>query len=124
MANEIEESLTEMNNCMTLIMPDTFNFFSSELTAVREKTTEVSSECPQDTDVCDEQPCCSKDLNKEGEMIAEETKAKEENEDSSGESDMEEGVDKDMFIRSSGLMFHTYRLNLNVSAGQLAFGCL
>lgn len=113
MASEIEDSLTEMNNCMTLIMPDTFNFFSQELTAVSETSTEVSL---QDTDVCDEQPCCSKDLNKEGGRMAGATKGDEEEEDSSAESDTEEGVDKDVFIRSSGLMSHTYRLDLKVSS--------
>lgn len=118
MASEIEDSLTEMNNCMTLIMPDTFNFFSQELTAVSETSTEVSL---QDTDVCDEQPCCSKDLNKEGGRMAGATKGDEEEEDSSAESDTEEGVDKDVFIRSSGLMSHTYRLDLKVSSGWLTF---
>lgn len=118
MANEIDESLTEMNNCMTLILPDSLNFFSSELTAVREKTTEVSSERHQDTEVCDEKPCCSKDLNKGGGRIAGATNAEDEIEDSSREGDMEEGLDKDMFIRSSGLMSHTYRLDLNLSSGK------
>ncbi|XP_027010548.2 UV-stimulated scaffold protein A [Tachysurus fulvidraco] len=116
MANEIEESLTEMNNCMTLILPDSLNFFSSELTAVREKTTEVSSERHQDTEVCDEKPCCSKDLNKGGGRIAGATNAEDEIEDSSGEGDMEEAAYKDVFIRSSGLMSHTYRLDLNLSS--------
>ncbi|MCJ8733852.1 hypothetical protein PDJAM_G00228580 [Pangasius djambal] len=116
MAPEIEESLTEINNCMMLIMPDSFSFFSSELTAVSEKTTDVRTERHQDTDVWDEKPCCSKDLSKESGRVAEVSKGEEEKEDSSGESDMEEGVDEDVFIRSSGLMSRTYRLDLNVSS--------
>ncbi|KAM9469996.1 UV-stimulated scaffold protein A isoform 1-T3 [Clarias gariepinus] len=112
---EIEESLTEMNNCLSLIMPDSFNFFSTE------KTTEVSSEQNKDTDVYDEKPCCSKDL-KEGGRTAETTEGEEgeeeneEKEETSGESDMEEAVQEDVFIRSSGLMSHSYQLDLSVSS--------
>ncbi|KAI5624773.1 UV-stimulated scaffold protein A [Silurus asotus] len=113
MASEIEESLTEMNNCMTLIMPDTFNFFS---TSLNEKTSKGSSDCQKSTDVWDEKPCCSKDLNKEDEKMAETSQREEEKEDNNGDSDTEEGVDEDVFIRSSGLMSHTYRLDLSVSS--------
>lgn len=116
MASEIEESLTEMNNCMTLIIPDSLNFFIGS-----DKTTEVSTERHRDPDAWDEQPCCSKDLNKEAGRMAEATKSEEEKEDSCGESDMEDGMDEDVFIRSSGLMSHTYRLDLNVSSGWLTF---
>ncbi|XP_060783442.1 UV-stimulated scaffold protein A isoform X2 [Neoarius graeffei] len=111
MASEIEECLTEMNNCMTLIMPDSVNFF-----IVNDKTAEVSTEHRQEPDAWDEQPCCSKDLNKEAGRMAEGNKSEEEKEDSSGESDVEEGVDEDAFIRSSGLMSHTYHLDLNMSS--------
>ncbi|TSL89828.1 UV-stimulated scaffold protein A [Bagarius yarrelli] len=118
MAAEMEESLTEMNNCINLVMPDSFNFFSTELTAVREKSSELSSENHQDNDAGDDQPCCSKDLNKTGGRIAEESEENNEEEkvDLGDESDTEEGVDEDMFIRSSGLMSHTYQLDLNVSS--------
>lgn len=115
MASEIEESLTEMNNCMALILPDSLNFFSEELTAACKKPIEVSTERHQNMDAWGEQPCCSKDLTKDDERVA--TKADKENEDSSAESDMEGGVEENMFIRSSGLMSHTYRLDLNVSSG-------
>lgn len=103
-------------------MPDSFNFFSTE------KTTEVSSEQNKDTDVYDEKPCCSKDL-KEGGRTAETTEEEEgeeeneEKEETSGESDMEEAVQEDVFIRSSGLMSHSYQLDLSVSSGWLTF-CL
>lgn len=121
MASEIEESLTEMNNCMTLILPDSLHFFNEELTAVSEKTPEVSTECQKAMEAGDEQPCCSKDLNKDWGRMAEASKGDQEKEDSNGESDIEEGVDEDMFIRSTGLMSHTYQLDLNVSSGWLTF---
>lgn len=123
MASGIEESLTEMNNCMTLILPDSLNFFSEELTAISLKTTEVNTKRHQDTEVWDEQPCCSKVLNKEGGRMAGASKGDEEKEVSGGESEMEESVDEDLFIRSTGLMSHTYQLDLNVSSGWLTF-CL
>lgn len=119
MASAIEESLTEMNSCLTLILPDSLHFFNEELPAVSEKSTERH----QDSDVLDEKPCCSKDLNEEDGRMVTVTKGHKEKEASSGESDMEEGVDEDVFIRSSGLMSHTYRLDLNVSSGWLTF-CL
>lgn len=117
MASDIEESLTEMNNCMTLIMSDSLTFFSEELMAVSEKSTDVSTE--HHTEVRDEQPCCSKDLNKQGRRIAEAGTA-DEMEESSGESEMDASVDEDVFIRSTGLMSHTYKLDLNVSSGGLS----
>lgn len=124
MASEIEESLTEMNNGMTLILPDSLNLFSEELTAVSEKSTEVRTEHHQDTGVWDELPCCSKDLNKQGGRIAEASKGDEEKEESSAESEMEESADQDVFIRSTGLMSHTYKLDLNVSSGTVDFPSL
>ncbi|KAL7863747.1 hypothetical protein SRHO_G00127310 [Serrasalmus rhombeus] len=116
MYSEIEESLTEINNCMTLLMPDNFSLFSTEPNVPSSRATSACAEPDRDMGVWDEQPCCSKDLSDGGDgRMAEDSKNDEEKEEPGEEADMEEGPDGDMFIRSTGLMSHTYRLDLNVS---------
>ncbi|XP_066505732.1 UV-stimulated scaffold protein A isoform X2 [Hoplias malabaricus] len=115
LSSEIEESLTEINNCMRLLMPDTFSLFSTEPTVVTEEATCSTSEPDQKPRVWEEQPCCSKYLSSgsDGKMT-EETRCEEEKEESSEEVDTEEGPDEDTFIRSTGLMSRAYQLDLNV----------
>ncbi|KAI4887891.1 hypothetical protein NFI96_012470 [Prochilodus magdalenae] len=116
MSSEMEESLTEMNNCMVLLMPDSFSLFSTEPTIVSDTATSARAKPDHDLGVWDEQPCCSKDLKQGGDgRMAEDTKKEEEKQRPSEESDTEESLNEDMFIRSTGLMSHTYRLDLNVS---------
>lgn len=111
MTADIEESLTEINSCMTLIMPDHFHLFS-DTNATGGKTISSSTEPQQDED---EEPCCSKDLNvKHGGMV-EGSKGDEQKEESSDESETEGDGNEDAFIRSTGLISHKYQLDLNIS---------
>lgn len=115
MWSEIEESLTEINNCMTLLMPDSFSLFSPELSVDRAASSCVDPD--RDSSDTDEQPCCSKDLSNEGDGRMEEVKNEEMKEVPS--ESVEDHVKADMFIRSTGLMSHNYRLDLDVSLGWL-----
>lgn len=145
---DIEATLTEMESCMRLLLPE----FS--LTDIR-----TANEHPLD----DEQPCCSKDLrddskeektqdikestvkerkgdegmaeehgsndeeveddrdgNKREDKKAEMDVARGQKEDEEEESSEEEGIepaDEDLFIRNSGLISHSYSLDLNLSPG-------
>lgn len=120
MSGEMEESLTEINNCLMLLMPDSFSLFSADPTA-----SSVEADRDQDAGVRDDQPCCSKDLNTEGEeQNADDTKSEEEEEEDGEEADLEEPADEDMFIRSTGLMSHRYQLDLDVSVGWSGFWSL
>lgn len=107
MTSGIEETLTEMNNCIRLLATDDFNLFDEDSAASISTTAEDQSD----------QPCCSKDLSNEhnGKMMEKKTD-KEQTDESSDESDMEEVPDEDAFLRSTGLMSYRYQLELDVSA--------
>ncbi|CAJ1057980.1 UV-stimulated scaffold protein A [Xyrichtys novacula] len=134
---EIEAILMEMESCMKLLIP------GFELPGIQTSSSSRSPPNPQQASgspSLDEQPCCSRDLKddwKEGEMkekqkerrIQEDTdmvgekKGKEEkksegseDEEESGEEN-EEPLDEDCFIRDSGLISHSYSLDLNISQG-------
>lgn len=115
---EMEECLTEINNCMTLIMPDHFNLFSAESTSWSEPSR---SPIPQ-RNVSEEEPCCSTDQRDTGSDPAGGggggARTEEQDEESDDGDTEEGGVDADMFIRNTGLMSRTYRLDLNISTGE------
>uniref|UniRef100_A0A3Q3KHE6 UV-stimulated scaffold protein A n=1 Tax=Monopterus albus TaxID=43700 RepID=A0A3Q3KHE6_MONAL len=106
---EIEATLTEMESCMRLLLPDcglidtqTFNSSPSN--------SRPTSECPSDG----EQPCCSKDG--EDDRIKRKKQDKEElGEEKTKEEDGPFG--ENVFIRNSGLISHSYSLDLNLSPG-------
>ncbi|KAA0709119.1 UV-stimulated scaffold protein A [Triplophysa tibetana] len=103
----IEETLTEMNNCIKLLVTDDLNLFSEE------PSTFPSSSGSEDTS---EQPCCSKDLSHEqSKEITQEKSEKEEKDECSDDSDMEEVPEENVFLRSTGLMSHKYQLELSVA---------
>lgn len=105
----IEETLTEMNNCIKLLVTDDLNLFNEE------PSTVTSSSRPEDTS---EQPCCSKDLSHEQSRETTQKKSEKEDKDQcSDDSDMEKGPDEDAFLRSTGLMSHKYQLELSVATG-------
>ncbi|RXN23811.1 UV-stimulated scaffold A [Labeo rohita] len=107
MTSEIEETLTEMNNCIKLLATDDLNLFNEE-----ESVAKTSVEAENISD----QPCCSKDLNNEQNGKMTEKKNDEGKTDkSSDESDTEEVPDEDAFLRSTGLMSYRYQLELSVS---------
>uniref|UniRef100_A0A3B4ATS1 UV-stimulated scaffold protein A n=1 Tax=Periophthalmus magnuspinnatus TaxID=409849 RepID=A0A3B4ATS1_9GOBI len=134
---EIEATLTEMESCMKLLFPE------FELTNVKEDVPRSSSPNLQLANISDPQPCCSKDLvnGPNQEELVEKQATNEEhnrelgkelqNPDNTGknEDDDEDEDDEDQesseedqppnedFIRSSGLISHSYSLDLNLSSG-------
>lgn len=109
MTTGIEETLTEMNNCIKLLAPDDLNLFNEE--------AEVANICTGDEDKSD-QPCCSKDLsNEQNGKMSEKRNDEGQTDESSDESDTGEVPDVNVFLRSTGLMSYKYQLELNVSTG-------
>lgn len=126
---EIEATLTEMESCMKLLLPD------FDLSEIQNDVSGSSSSNSQPATKDEEKPCCSKDLtigrkeqgdgSEEGNIenpknteTEKETKTEndkcQEEEDS---SDEDEHPDEDLFIRNSGLISHAYSLDLNLSPG-------
>lgn len=109
MTTGIEETLTEMNNCIRLLATDDLNLFDEDSAVTNISTTAVDQS---------DQPCCSKDLsNEQNEKMTEKKTDEEQTDGSSDESDMEEVPDEDAFLRSTGLMSYRYQLELDVSSG-------
>ncbi|XP_018549908.1 LOW QUALITY PROTEIN: UV-stimulated scaffold protein A [Lates calcarifer] len=138
---EIEATLTEMESCMNLLFPE-FSLIDIQPVNGCSSNSQPTNGCPSD----DEQPCCSKDVrdNRKGEESREEKRTGEvgeedkgmqetrkdqgegkeeeeeedmEEEEGSSEDKEEERFDGDMFIRNSGLISHSYSLDLNISPG-------
>uniref|UniRef100_A0A672TFP4 UV-stimulated scaffold protein A n=1 Tax=Sinocyclocheilus grahami TaxID=75366 RepID=A0A672TFP4_SINGR len=103
----IEETLTEMNNCIKLLATDDLNLFNEEAAVAK---TSAGAENISD------QPCCSKYLsNEQNGKMTEKTNDEGQPDKCSDESDTEEVPDEDAFLRSTGLMSYRYQLELNVS---------
>lgn len=144
MSREIQDTLTEMENCFRLLMPDPFDFTvnDAELEPVIEKTAnegEPASISMQLADcqpsslrhIDDEQPCCSKDLSsilpclkadKNGDMNEELETSDRRGADGEGCSEVELAAatgddDYETFVRSHGLGSHKYTLDLEISTG-------
>uniref|UniRef100_A0A3Q3GF57 UV-stimulated scaffold protein A n=1 Tax=Labrus bergylta TaxID=56723 RepID=A0A3Q3GF57_9LABR len=99
---EIEATLTEMESCMRLLLPE------FDLAGIQGANSPQKS---QPANECEEEPCCSKDLKddrRDGAMKEMEEK---------DEEDEQESLDGDSFIRNSGLISHSYSLDLNLSTG-------
>ncbi|KAM9856778.1 UV-stimulated scaffold protein A [Aulostomus maculatus] len=121
---EIEVALTEMESCMRLLLPE------FDLTCVQTNSSSPPNTHPASVSASDEeQPCCSKDLTDEGRggktresegAEKEERKDKKEGEMEDGQSegpdDDDEPLGEDL-IRNSGLISHSYSLDLNLSPG-------
>uniref|UniRef100_A0A8C8VG96 UV-stimulated scaffold protein A n=1 Tax=Pelusios castaneus TaxID=367368 RepID=A0A8C8VG96_9SAUR len=144
MSQEIQDTLTEMENCFRLLMPDPFDFRvnDAELEPVTERTAnedKPTSSLSMQMANCqpsllehmdDEQPCCSKDLlfvspsliadrNRD---LNEELGLPEQKGVDSGEYSEAEITaaaisddDSEIFVRNHGLGSHKYTLNLDVS---------
>lgn len=109
MTTGIEETLTEMNNCIKLLATDDLNLFNEE--------AEVANSSTGAEDKSD-QPCCSKDLsNEQNGKMTEKRSDEGQTDESSDESDTGEGPEENVFLRSAGLMSYKYQLELNVSTG-------
>ncbi|XP_019408590.1 PREDICTED: UV-stimulated scaffold protein A isoform X2 [Crocodylus porosus] len=142
MSKEIQDTLTEMENCFRLLMPDPFDFTvnDAELEPVIEKTAneeEPASISMQLADcqpsslrhIDDEQPCCSKDLpsilpclkaDKNGDLNEELERSDRGAANGDGCSEVELAAttgddDYETFVRSHGLGSHKYTLDLEIS---------
>ncbi|XP_028657426.2 UV-stimulated scaffold protein A isoform X2 [Erpetoichthys calabaricus] len=137
MASEIQECLTEIDNCFKLLLSDpadfTFDDFipSSYKQNHFEKSTStqlISNNQLVTPDIDDEVPCCSKDLLPMS-MLSEDRKvsestvkhmANQQTKDSSDdESDIEQnsGHDNETFLRNNGIISYKYSLDLDISSG-------
>ncbi|NXL87287.1 UVSSA protein, partial [Alectura lathami] len=137
MSQEVAETLTEMENCFRLLMPDPFDF------TVNDTELEASKQMAADEDgpasslsssyvgcVDDEQPCCSKDIlpvpqclrtDKNEELDHEQEKTEQKEVDGGTGLETESGVpalsddDYETFVRNHGLISHKYTLDLEIS---------
>ncbi|KAK5865303.1 hypothetical protein PBY51_016478 [Eleginops maclovinus] len=128
---EIQATLTEMESCMSLLIPG-FHLTDSQTT----NSSHPNSQPANELSSVDEEPCCSKEL-QEDRTEEEEVKSKEEGkigdikeekglerrgvdeqeEEEEEEEESGEEEESDTFIRSSGLISHSYNLDLNLSPG-------
>lgn len=122
-----------MESCLKLLFP---KFDDTDIQS-RPQIIQSASECES----ADEQPCCSRDLAEDGKetmlkekqeekICAEETRDKDDlmtnppakkEEEEDDEEEEEEGHNKDdgdSFIRSSGLISHSYSLDLTINPGR------
>lgn len=142
MSQEIADTLTEMENCFRLLLPDPFDF------AVHDTELEPNKEMSANEDrpaspwssqmevnqsylecVDDEQPCCSKDIlsqcvrtNKE--LDEKQEKPEQKDLDGGTWSEVRSGVpalddddDYETFVRNHGLVSHKYTLDIEISTG-------
>uniref|UniRef100_A0AAX7SQH5 UV-stimulated scaffold protein A n=1 Tax=Astatotilapia calliptera TaxID=8154 RepID=A0AAX7SQH5_ASTCA len=113
---EIEATLTEMESCMRLLFPD-FSPIDIQTANSSPSNSQPATKCPSD----DEQPCCSKDLRADDREAERrevmEVEQEEESEQEESNTDNEEEAGDEDFIRNSGLISHSYSLDLNLSPG-------
>ncbi|XP_009078750.1 PREDICTED: UV-stimulated scaffold protein A, partial [Acanthisitta chloris] len=143
MSQELADTLTEMENCFQLLMPDPFNFAVNdvELEPNKQMTAhEARPACPlssqvEDNQSCfgcmdDEQPCCSKDIlpvsqcvraDEDKELDERQEKPEHEQLDGGTCSEVQSSVpalnddDYQTFVRNHGLISHKYTLDLEIS---------
>ncbi|XP_047937423.2 UV-stimulated scaffold protein A [Anser cygnoides] len=143
MSQEIAETLTEMENCFRLLMPDPFEFTVNDTTLEPHKEMTANEDSPapslssqsevtQSYVGCldDEQPCCSKDIlsasqgvrTEKNEELGDKQETPEQKElDGGTSSGAESGVlalhddDYETFVRNHGLISHKYTLDLEIS---------
>ncbi|XP_039579807.1 UV-stimulated scaffold protein A [Passer montanus] len=132
MSQEIADTLTEMENCFQLLMPDPFNFGVNEIDPELSKQTSAD-EARAASPLCsqgevnpsslgcmdDEQPCCSKDIL----PVPQCEKPEQEELDGGTRSDIpysgpaldDDDDDYQSFVRNHGLISHKYTLDLEIS---------
>lgn len=143
MSQEIAETLTEMENCFRLLLPDPFEFTVNDTTPEPHKEMTANEDSPapalaSQTDVTqsyvgfmdDEQPCCSKDIlsasqgvrTEKNEDLDDKQETPEQKELDGGTSlGVESGAlafhddDYETFVRNHGLISHKYTLDLEIS---------
>lgn len=133
MSQEIADTLTEMENCFQLLMPDPFNFAVNDVEPELSKQTsaneagpasrlssqgEVNPSCLGCMD--DEQPCCSKDILAVSQCVT--TDRNKEVDEKPEQKELDGGTcsdddDYQTFVRNHGLISHKYTLDLEISTG-------
>uniref|UniRef100_A0A096LU00 UV-stimulated scaffold protein A n=1 Tax=Poecilia formosa TaxID=48698 RepID=A0A096LU00_POEFO len=117
---DIEAALTEMESCMKLLFPE-FGLAGSPAANSGPSDGQPDKDCRVD----DDEPCCSKNTENRDKSCEERkedkegrTKAEmEEDGEGAEESSQEESDEEDSFIRNSGLISHTYSLDVSLSSG-------
>lgn len=142
MSREIADTLTEMENCFQLLMPDPFNFGVNDTEPELSEQTSAheagaASPFPSQGEVnpaylgCmdDEQPCCSKDILPVSQCVTadgnKERDEKPEQKELDGDTGSEvqssgsalDDDDYQAFVRNHGLISHKYTLDLEISTG-------
>lgn len=139
MSQEIADTLTEMENCFQLLMPDPFNFGVNDIDLELSKRTSANEAGPASPLSCqgelnpsslgcidDEQPCCSKDILPVSQSVtadgSTEVDEKPEQKEQDGGTCSDSGPaleddDYQTFVRNHGLISHKYTLDLEVSTG-------
>ncbi|OPJ70802.1 UV-stimulated scaffold protein A isoform B [Patagioenas fasciata monilis] len=143
MSQEIANTLTEMENCFQLLMPDPFDFTmndtelepNGQMSAHKDRPAPPSSSQVEAHQSCfgcmdDEQPCCSKDVlsasqcvrTDENKNLDEKQETPEQKESDGGTClEVQSGVpapiddDYQTFVRNHGLISHKYTLDLEIS---------
>ncbi|NXO79950.1 UVSSA protein, partial [Sitta europaea] len=140
MSQEIADTLTEMENCFQLLMPDPFNFGLNNIDLELSKQTsanEAGAARPLSSPgavnpsylgcIDDEQPCCSKDILPVSQCVT--TDGNQEVDEKPEQKELDGGTcsaiqysgpalddeDYQTFVRSHGLISHKYTLDLEVS---------
>ncbi|XP_035745274.1 UV-stimulated scaffold protein A [Egretta garzetta] len=142
MSQEVADTLTEMENCFQLLMPDPFNFTvndtelepNKKMTANEDRPAsplpswvEVNQSCFGCVD--DEQPCCSKDVLSVSQCVStDKTKELDEKQEKPEQKELDGGTcsefqsgtplsdeDYQTFVRNHGLISHKYTLDLEIS---------
>lgn len=106
---DIEESLTEINSCMKLLLPDPDNFDMCNLEPRADSngvsTSLESGGRSNSSSTEDVQPCCSLDLKEEPERMTQKNDS---------ESETEAGPNESSLLRNAGVMSRKYNLELRI----------
>ncbi|NXJ03904.1 UVSSA protein, partial [Odontophorus gujanensis] len=140
LSQEIADTLTEMENCFRLLLPDPFDFTvnntelepSEQMSANEDRSASSLSSYVGCVD--DEQPCCSKDIlsvsqcvrtDQNKELGDKQKKPEQHILDEDMRSEVESDVpalrddDYDTFVRNHGLISHKYTLDLELSTADI-----
>ncbi|XP_062350105.1 UV-stimulated scaffold protein A isoform X3 [Cinclus cinclus] len=142
MSQEIADTLTEMENCFQLLMPDPFNFGMNDIDPELSKQTSANEAGPASPlssqgevnpsylgCMDDEQPCCSKDILPVSQCVTPD--GTKEIDEKPEQKELDGGTCSDIqhsgppfdddddeyqtFVRNHGLISHKYTLDLEIS---------
>ncbi|NXT61200.1 UVSSA protein, partial [Chaetops frenatus] len=147
MSQEIADTLTEMENCFQLLMPDPFNFGVNDMEPELSKQTSANEAGPATPlssqrevnpsylgFMDEEQPCCSKDILPVSQCVT--ADGNREVDETPEQKDLDGGTCSDVqscglaldddddddyqtFVRNHGLISHKYTLDLEISTADI-----